>query len=290
MTGGLGRPGSGAAFELIYPTMKIQRRNVCESRPAFTLIELLVVIAIIAILAAMLLPALAAAKRRAYATNCTSNMKQVGTAIQMFADDQSDLLPNGEQGTSGNRGLSVAQKATYCYSQDAPNFYDWMVYSIQRYVGGPVPQTTVGSFPYPTNTMGVMYCPACAHYNTSSDPAFFTYEMVEGGPAGSVSRYCGLTANPFGYNGASGTGSVQPLKLSTVATMGPNGVAGTWAMVDSDQEGNNGAGAAASFPPVPVHGSVRNYLWFDWHVESVKVPAAGSGDSVHKAPYAVWKQ
>lgn len=100
----------GAGHATLATPMKMPRRNpnlaslsIHRNSGAFTLIELLVVIAIIAILAAMLLPALSLAKQKAMATSCMNDKKQLAIAWLMGASDNNEVLPyNNDSSTSGS--------------------------------------------------------------------------------------------------------------------------------------------------------------------------------------------
>ena len=122
------------------------RRGQAPAHAAFTLVELLVVIAIIAVLAALLLPALAKAKRKAYDVNCLSNLKQLSACWHLYAVDNNDFLPPNNSAADIASHSVILDGATWCGNY-------------ARYDSDPATIESGHLFPNNRN-IGIYHCPA----------------------------------------------------------------------------------------------------------------------------------
>lgn len=210
--------------------------NVPACRPvklfSFTLIELLVVIAIIAILAAILLPALNSARQRGLAADCISRLKQVGTAIMMYSDNYDGFLPGA-------------------YNSGPSKYWSQMLTSENLLPGDP----TVAD---PGNKE-VYRCPAIANSKSGTTPGWRerTYGM----------RYNHIDGKGYVYialkkvQNASGIMYVIDASDSTNMTQ--------YAMIDAGLAYYRANDMGHGSNPALVHNGMMNTMFLDGHAEGL---------------------
>ena len=217
-------------------------------RQGFTLLELLVVVAIISVLAGLILPAVAKAKGKARQVQCLSNLKQVGVAIHMYADDYEDFLPGP---------LLSGVRVDYDNTVGSKKH---LSYHIAPYVGLPLPSSK-------PVLVQVLICPSFQKEVPDfgegyGQKVYLLNDDIDPNP---VSRVF-----PFGYPEAPYT--TNSLKTTSFDDHLPP--SSTFAITDMDQSHPRVAFVRPDWwielPNRPVHGAVRNQLFFDFHVEAVR--------------------
>ena len=235
---------------------RLPRRPRADQLAGFTLIELLTVIAIIGILAAIIIPVVGKVRQSAHRSGCANNLRQVGVAIQLYVADHKNWLPGGYQQTG-----------------------QWNLYGLQRTIGPrgwqeagkPTQDLAAQLFPYLNKSLPdangelqrtkALLCPGnplAVETFESSSPASSYYAGI------GVKLNDGTTARPFGR--PQGTRAPRMSDIARPAQAIAMFDYDAWFLAEIGESVVQGSVPASS---KEVHGSVRNFLYLDGHVNAL---------------------
>ena len=247
-----------------------------HSKPVtgFTLIELLVVIAIIAILAAMLLPALAKAKARALNIQCVSGVKQIMLGISLFALDNDDRMPyNIETATGQPNSLTLAMDARSSWLDNFTTRPE-LGFHIAPYLANS--KTLLNQT---TSESKIMVCPAFIRNPQYAARATDATDVHQNRRMYRLRHY--VESSELWKYGCPKLGSVsQPSVNGAIADLDLK--------FPSYTSGSAGeTPGRAQLPDAPVHGNTRNYGFYDGHVASFSASTNRHNETISRGmqPY-----